>query len=270
MQHPSRDARLRILFLHHSVGRNLIRQGGVRELVAEQNRRYGTAHEFWDHDYNDLGLTGPSGERVNRSFDIPDDNTDPVGLDLLFSQPVHTPRDNALSHLLTFDVVVLKSCFPASAIDSLAQLEKYQQHYLALREKVSFHPNILFIVMSPPPLVPRPLMGALLSPGSRWMWTNQGDADRAREFSRWLISEEFCGGLPNFASFDLFDLLAEDAGVKQNRNMLRAEYRSGRLGQDAHPNEHANRLIAPVFVAALWESIERFRQQVLGSLAAIS
>src|SRR3712207_3236113 len=101
-----RPDNLRIIFLHHSTGRNLIRQGGVRDLIALRNERDGTSYEFWDHDYNKVGLTGPAGEKMGVAFDIPDDNTDPDGLDTLFSQPVHDPPDNALSHLLTYDVII--------------------------------------------------------------------------------------------------------------------------------------------------------------------
>src|SRR5437016_5539766 len=120
--------KLRIIFLHHSVGRILVRDGGVRDLIAQLNKRDGTQHEFWDHDYNQIGLTGPSGEKTGLSFDVPGDNTDPDGLDTLFSQPVHDPPDNALSHLLTFDVIAFKSCYPACAIRSDAQLERYKEH----------------------------------------------------------------------------------------------------------------------------------------------
>src|SRR5215210_4265135 len=98
--------KLRIIFLHHSTGRNLIRQGGVRDIVARRNERDGTSYEFWDHDYNKVGLTGPTGEKTGISFDIPDDNTDPDGLEELFSQPVHDAGDNALSQLLSFDDII--------------------------------------------------------------------------------------------------------------------------------------------------------------------
>jgi hypothetical protein len=265
-----RDDRLRILFLHHSTGRGLIEQGGVRALFAERNARDGTKHEFWDHDYNEIGLTGPTGERTGRSFGIPDDDTDPVGLDRLFSQPVHDPPDNALSHILQFDVVAFKSCFPICAIRSEAQLEQYKQHYLAIRETIKRHPHTLFIVMTPPPLIPRSIAGLLVARGSRWMWTGPEEAARARRFARWLCSEEFLMGLPNAVAFDYFDLLAEPSGSGGSPNTLRAEYRGGRFGYDAHPNEAANKAVAPLFVDAIWKGLKRLRQSPRRALAGVS
>jgi hypothetical protein len=252
----------RIIFLHHSTGRNLIRQGRVRELIAKKNELEGTHYELWDHDYNDIGLTGPSGERMGISFNIPDDNTDPDALDLLFSQPVHDPPDNALSHLLQFDVVIFKSCFPVSAIGSRSQLEEYRRHYLSIRETLARYPHILFVALTPPPLVPKPLL-SVVTHSSRESWTNRGDAKRAREFARWIASEEFRGGQPNVATLDLFDLLAETDDSSHQPNMLRAEYRSGRFGQDAHPNAHANEAIASAFAEQLWTSLREFRLRMV-------
>lgn len=254
------DQGLRILFLHHSTGRNLIQQGAVRELVAMRNLRDGTNHEFWDHDYNEIGLSGPSGELKNISFDLPDDNTDPDGFDLLFSQPVHDPPDNALSHILQFDVIVFKSCFPVSAIGSHFELEEYKQHYLRMRETFARHPHILFVVMTQPPLIPSTVVGSFVARKMRWMWTNAEDAARARQFSRWLHSQEFRADLPNAVTFDFFDMLAEPADSDRDPNTLRPEYRSGRFGYDAHPNEMANRAIAPIFVGTIMDSISVFQQ----------
>ena len=261
---------LRILFIHHSTGKNLIRQGQVRDLIAKRNEQDGTRHEFWDHDYNEIGLTGPSGEKTGISFNIPDDDTDPVGFDRLFSQPVHDPPDNALSNILTFDVVIFKSCFPVSAIRNKAQLEQYRQHYISIRNALSRHPDTLFIVMTPPPLIPQSLTGLVLSRASRWMWTNDEDAARAREFSRWLTSEDFTMGLPNVATFDLFDLLAEPATSRTHPNTLRAEYRGGRLGYDAHPNETANKAIAPLFVDAIWRKLKRFQESTQRDMIGVA
>jgi hypothetical protein len=232
----------------------------VRELIAERNLRDNTAHEFWDHDYNEIGLSGPSGELMNVSFDLPDDNTDPIGFDRLFSQPLHDPPDNALSHIVQFDVIVFKSCFPVSAIKNELELEQYKQHYTAMRETFIRHPHILFVVLTQPPLIPATLVGTFVARKMRWMWTNSEDAARARDFSRWLTSHDFRMDLPNLVTFDFFDLLAEPADSDKDPNTLRGEYRSGRFGYDAHPNEEANRSIAPIFVDTLMDNIMLFRQ----------
>jgi hypothetical protein len=74
--------------------------------------------------------------------------------------------------------------------------------------------------------------------------------------------------LPNVRTFDLFGLLAEPANARRHPNTLRAEYRSGRFGTDSHPNELANRTIAPIFVDAIWEYISGFQRQETREMVA--
>ncbi len=245
-----RPTSCRIVFLHHSTGRRLIRQGRIREILDLRNEESRQNHEFWDHDYNRIGLTDAKGRRVGISYRIPNDNTDPDGLEVLFCQDPDDPT-TALGHLLQFDVVAFKSCFPVSAIKSDAQFVRYQEHYLAIRSVLDLHPRILFVVMTPPPLIPLHL--PVVAPA----WTNKDDAKRARRFARWLSSTEFVGAKKNVVVFDFFDRLALQDGDSPDANMLRKEYR-GLLGLDSHPNKRANKAIGPVFVDFLLNSISSF------------
>ena len=74
-----------LFFLHHSTGRNLIEQGAVREAVAQRNAQRGTAHKFWDHDYNYIGLSNPAGELLGYNYGPAANNTDPDGLFALWT-----------------------------------------------------------------------------------------------------------------------------------------------------------------------------------------
>jgi hypothetical protein len=242
----------KIIFLHHSTGRLLIQLGGIRKLLHAKNKIEGANYEFWDHDYNKIGLSGPLGNRLKISLEIPNDNTDPNGLDDIFSQPVHSPADNALSNMVLFNVVITKSCFPNSAIKTEAQLDRYKFHYSHIRETISRFPNIMFILLTQPPLIPKPFPGYPDSAS-----TNIEDALRARKFSNWMKSNDFKNGSSNIFVFDLFDLLAEPETATKNANMLRHGYRSF-LGFDSHPNYRANRVIAPIFVEFLSENIQKF------------
>lgn len=217
-----------VVFLHHSTGANLIRQGRVREQFAE------AGYDFWDHHYNQTGLTRPDGGKAGYSYRIPDDNTDPDGLATLFAQPVYSLPLNALSGLLQHEVIVFKSCFPASQISSDAQLEQYKEWYLGMRDVMDAHPDRVFVVMSPPPLNP-----AVTPPEA---------AARARTFAEWLTSAEYLDGHPNVFAFDFFDQLAEDDPAAPDYNMLRASYRDG---EDSHPNQTANEVVGPLFVEAV-------------------
>jgi len=229
--HALAQAPTRIIFLHHSTGENLINQGGVREGLTARG------YEFWDHGYNSDGLRGPDGASTGRSFDVPDDNTDPDGYAAIFSQPLHDPPDNTFSHLMQYDVIAFKSCFPTSNIGDDEQLNQYKSYYRVIRDRMDQFPHKLFIVFTPPPQVP----------GS----SNPDEARRARAFANWLKSDDYLAGHPNVVTFDFFDLLA---GAD---NFLRPEYRVS--NDDAHPNERANQTIGPILVDFVDQAIRRFR-----------
>ncbi len=232
-----------VIFLHHSVGRNLIHQGGVREHLTAAGFR------FWDHDYNWEGITRPDGTSAGYSYGVPDDNTDPDGLARVFSQPVFPWPLNALSGLLQHEVVIVKSCFPNSNIQSDEQLRETQGYYLAIRERMDRFPDHLFIIVTSPPLNPAE--------------TTPDAAARARALSRWLQSDEFLAGHPNIAVFDLFGLLAEDDPAAPDFNMLRAAYRDG---TDSHPNQRANEAIGPVFADFVIQTARAYaRQRISGA-----
>jgi hypothetical protein len=225
-----------VVFLHHSTGRNLIEQGQVREKFAA------VGLDFWDHGYNDQGLTRPDGSRTGYAYNIPNDNTNPDGLAEIFGQPARKLPSNTLSGLLQHDVIIFKSCFPISRIASYEQLETYKSFYLDIRDTMDQHPDKLFIIVTQPPS----------NPAS----TNAQEATRARALAEWLGSGEFLAGHPNIYTFDFFDLLAEPDPSSPDYNMLRQEYRKG---TDSHPNARANETIAPLFVDFVVSAIEDFR-----------
>lgn len=230
-----------VIFLHHSTGRNLVRQGGVRERLAE-------AHfQFWDHDYNHEGLIQPDGARTGYSYGIPDNNTDPDGLAQLFDQRVYRLPLNAFSGLMQHEVIAFKSCFPVSDIATDEQLEEYKTCYLSIRDVVDQHRDRIFIVVTPPPLNPAA--------------TDAETAARARAFANWLKSDEFLVGHPNVFTFDFFDLLAEGDPLASDCNMLRAAYRDG---EDSHPNQSANETIGPFFADFVIEAVQTYRDRLAG------
>jgi len=228
----SRGEYTNVIFLHHSTGANLIAEGGVREILTQ------AGYDFWDHNYNATGLQDPGGELVGYSYGIPGDNTDPDGLARLFDQRVYPWPLNALSGLLQHEIIVFKSCFPASQISSDAQLEQYRAWYLGMRDVMDDHPDRVFVVVSPPPLHPAA--------------TDPAAAARARAFAEWLTSEAYLGGHPNVYAFDLFDHLAESDPASPEVNMLRTAYRPE--GVDSHPNQTANAAVGPAFAEAIMQA----------------
>jgi MYXO-CTERM domain-containing protein len=224
---------IRIIFLHHSCGENLIDQGGVREGLTA------LGYEFYDHGYNGDGLRLADGSYTGTNYDVPDDNTDPDGLAAIFAQPLHDPPDNTFSHLMEYDVIAVKSCFPTSNIGSDEQLAEFQSYYLSMRARVDGYPEKLFIIVTQPPQVP----GA----------SDPQEATRARVLADWLASDEFLGGHSNVVTFNFFGHLA---GAD---DFLRPEYRVD--DTDAHPNEGANQTIGPLFVDFIDQAIQSYLGQ---------
>jgi len=224
---PALAQPVRVIFLHHSCGHNLIEEGSVRQGLTA------LGYEFYDHGYNGDGLRLADGTWTGANFDIPGDNTDPDGLAELFSQPVNSPPTNALSRLMEYDVIAMKSCFPTSNIWDDARLEELKGYYRTIRNRMVQYPDKTFIIVTQPPQVP----------GS----TDASEAARARELADWLSSEEFLSGADNIFVFDFFDLLAG------SDNMLKSEYRFDNY--DAHPNARANRTIGPLFVSFISDVI---------------
>ena len=225
-----------IVFLHHSVGSNLIAQGSVRERLAE------VGYSLWDHGYNYQGLTRPDGSQAGYSYAVPDDNTDPDGLARIFAQPVFPWPANTFSRLLQHEVIVVKSCYLANHMSTDDQLAQYKRYYLTMREAMDEHPDKLFIVATMPP-------------------RNQAETDakaaaRARALSEWLTSNEYLDGHPNLAVFDLFHPLAENRVNATDYNTLKEAYRDG---SDSHPNRHANEEIGPLFAQFVDEAVQRYR-----------
>src|SRR3989339_916498 len=219
-----------IFFLHHSTGNGLVEGGNMREVFNEYNAEHGTKFVFWDHGYNGDGLRSPAGESTELNYDIPNDNTDPDGLYVLW-----TTNNSARAKIMkNHQVIAFKSCFPASNIEDAARLAQYKKWYLAMRKFFDKHPEKLFVVMSPPPLCVNE--------------TDARAAKNARAFANWLKGD-YVKGHSNLVCFDLFDQLAG------SNNMLRANYWDG---GDSHPNALANETVGPVFARFLINAAENY------------
>ncbi len=212
-----------LFFLHHSTGRNLINEGNVRGRLAQIDPDL----DFWDHDYNHIGLTDPDGDETGDDYAIPGDNTDPDGLHNLW-----TTGNSARAEILAnHEVIAFKSCYPASDIGSSAELAQYKTWYLEIRDFLDTRPDRVFVIMSPPP--------------RHRLATDADDPARARAFADWLGSAEYLDGHPNLVYFDLFDELANDDDV------LKYEYERSHSSDDSHPNATANAAVGPRFADAL-------------------
>lgn len=222
-----------VVFLHHSVGENLITQTDLRKQLT------GAGLDLWDHDYNYYGLNDLNGNPTGYNYWIPDDNTDPDGLAKLFSQKVYGLPVNGISGLMQHEVIVFKSCFTGNAVMDDAQLEAQMGYYETMHAFIAQHPEKLFILLTTPPL-------------------NSAEADSAmaarnRRMADWLLSEDYQRGLANLYVFDLYGQLADNDPNSPDYSTLRAEYREG---SDNHPNLKANQVVAPLLADFIVETIQ--------------
>jgi hypothetical protein len=226
-----KDRRHRLVFLHHSVGRSILEEGGLRDSLEQLG----------------ISVRGMTyGDSIGQNTDmcdwLPKFRDNMRGILKFQGHPNVYYGDDR-----TNDIVMFKSCYPNSDLDAdpggpgdPLSVRKTPANYRAVFEGLAVemrkHPEKLFIYLTAPPLVP--------------METTFESAERARTFNNWLVSEYASKyrsetGPKNFAVIDLFDVLAD-----QN-NLLKAEFRSSNP-RDSHPNELGS-------VRAAARIMERFR-----------
>lgn len=240
---------VKIFFLHHSVGFNLIDQGGVRASIEAYNEANDTTYHLWDHGYNADGLTDWQGTATGTDFAIPNDSTDVADLAYLFTS-TNADAVSARNKMLYYDVIVFKSCFPNGYITDADMLQTYKDHYLAIRDFMDAHPDKMFVVMGFPPL-------HRMDP-----YTNSAERARARAFADWLKGT-FVTGHSNIWCFDIFDYFAALATYGSDiQNALKYNYEIDHVAsEESHPNELANQTVGPVFAyiligaAAHWQDM---------------
>ena len=177
---------------------------------------------------------------MRQSPPIPRDALQVRGLAVLLAQPLHDPPDNACSHLMQYDVLVFKWCFPVSLIERGEQLAEHQGYYLGMRDRMDELPDKLYVVVTQPPDILND--------------TDRAAAERARTLATWLASDEFLDGHPNVDTLDFLDLLADPS-----TDMPRPEYCT--TESDAHPNEPANRTVGPLFVQFVDQAYASFAER---------
>lgn len=228
-----------VMFVHHSTGRYMLRDSGVRGLIDWHNANAGTDIDFWDHDYHSgnsyTGIILPDSTVCpDWSYGIEANTITPGGYRDIYDGSAF--RDSLFAR---HQVIIFKNDHSTGDIASSAQLQQYFTDYLAIRDVLDQYPDKLFVLMSGPPRRPEAISNA--------------EADRARTFYEWLQSPEYMNGHPNILFFDLFDALANpDDPSDPERNMLRAEFRLPPEGStDSHPNLQANLTVGPLIASMI-------------------
>lgn len=222
---PAADTAMKIHFLHHSTGGNLIAgAGGIAKMFTEYNTTFGTDYQFTEE------WSSPSG---NYPYDYYSDT---------FSEA------NLKKYTEQYNVLIWKHCFPGSSIledeadpkidTSRQSLEVYKLQYRALRDRFDAYPDTKFMVWTLPPLHRNA--------------TNADEARRATEFSAWVKTDFLTenGSHPNMGCFDFRGYVAGED------NFLKYAYEPDHTGSDSHPNQTANDTVCPLFFQSIIDFID--------------
>lgn len=229
----------KILFIHHSTGANLIREGHLRDEIEKLGPRI----EFWDHGYNlyqtfpkllanfthHTGLKDNNGVVTGKDYDIVLSNNGPREYAEIFSRDIN---EKTLKSILSYDVIAFKNCYPTTKITSDEQLEEDKKYYQIIRDNLKKHSQKQFVLLTPPPI--------------RKSLTNSENAQRAQKLVHWLNSPDFLQGVSNIHVFDFFGLLVDEHGF------LKKEFER-LITLDSHPNKKANVTVGPIFAKKLVE-----------------
>lgn len=214
----------KVLFIHRSVGNNLINDSNFYKLIDER----ALSVKFSDYNQNsDLLRTSSSCDRMG--FTLPCDDTKPSDYAMLFSEEGIVKYKDILDWVLGCDIVIIKSCYPNSNLKSDAQLDHTKQEYLSIAKFFSNYPDKKLVIFTSPPLAP--------------LMTNSKSAQRARTLAKWLSSTNLG---KNIYVFDFYSQLANQKGV------LAKKYRK-LLPFNSHPNKRAAKNIAPKIIKLIEE-----------------
>lgn len=234
----------KMVFLHHSVGSNLLSQGGLRDSLLG------------------MGIMVKSatyGDDVGNNTDICDwlpkfrRDLDKV---IAFKMHPNLYYDDGTRN----SIIMFKSCFPNSQITGdgttpgdPASAEKTVANYKAvfgqLRDEIRKHGDKLFIYLTSPPL--------------RKNLTTADNARRAQQFNRWLITEclpqyQKESGLDNWLVFDLSAMLADSDGF------LKSDF-CPLNPRDSHPNQAGSQQAAAELMKFFHPAWNRWKQSVLSA-----
>ncbi|WP_321373642.1 hypothetical protein [uncultured Draconibacterium sp.] len=235
----------KILFLHHSTGKNIIKgkqnkiwykltqKGDVTRLIRKYNIQNNTQYKFYAQNFP---KKEPYGWK-NYPYDYYNIWVKHAG-DSLYQEE---PTLELLSK--SYDVIIWKHCFPVSDIlksnsesnidSNIKTLENYKLQYRALKKKMHEFSDTKFIVWTPPALVKNA--------------TTEEAAKTANLFSNWIITE-WNNDNDNIFIWDFRELETE------GDYYMKPEYANS--ADDPHPNKTFAARAATLFVNRITDVIE--------------
>lgn len=225
------------IFLHHSTGGCIWGPNDSATGVPEEMENYNAAN----------GYTGENAVSMTEQW-WPDGDNEWVTWDNIFH--ISDATNDIRSILQNNKIVVIKSCFPSSDIDTFGSpsdtlnpenktVFNYKWHWRNIINIMAAHPENFFAIWTNAPLVANA--------------TNSLSAKLSHQFCTWAKDTLAAGLDPQVSSFpsnvyvfDFFHKLADSTG------MLATQYASDEW--DSHPNAAATELVAPQFVQEIFDA----------------
>lgn len=262
---------LRLLFIHHSVGGQMLADPGPTVKLADsiytthpnggglRKRLESARYEVHETSYGStIGEKTDLFDWLPKFRDRMDDVLATSGNDAKYEGKTRN------------DIVVFKSCYPNNRFMDEGEapgdakgpeltLWNARATMNALLPELARHPDTLFVYMTAPPVAPR----GYTEPVWKWMAKKvlrkppiaaavRRQGEIAREFNDWVASPDgWLAGYPhrNVVVFDLYDVLTGGAS-----NLSR--FPTGD-GDDSHPSSAGNQQAAERFVGFLNRAVHR-------------
>lgn len=261
---------LRLLFIHHSCG---------GQLLANRGPNVGESCIYESHP-NGGGLRGQLNEAGYTVHEASYDseigaNTDIFDWPPKFSNEMAKVlrvehQDKLLPEGVRNDIVAFKSCFPNNNFRERGEapgnpagpeltVENAKAAYRALLTEFQKQPDVLFVAVTAPPLSSVKPKEPLWRSVARVVLKKPlvdvtGSGPLAREFNNWLkATNGWLADYPlkNVVVYDYYDALT---GYGRSDYL---QYATGDQGQDSHPSDQGNSLVAEAFVPFLNAAVRR-------------
>lgn len=162
----------------------------------------------------------------------------------------NTSFTNIDDYLNNYKIIVIKSCFPSSSIQSIGSADdtlnpskksvyNYKWHWRHIIKVMEQHPENFFVIWTNAPL--------------DFYSTTSTEAMLSKQFCKWAkdtlaegLDQEYGDFPPNVYVFDYFSKLTDENGIQ----LTQYTYSPG----DSHPNGAATDLVAPQFVNEIFSA----------------
>lgn len=219
------------MFFHHSSGEYIWGPNGSSTSVPQEMARYNTQHGYFGQNAVTLSETW---------YPVNYDNEWAIWHDIFTT---NSP-ENISSYFAGNKIIMVKSCFPSSAIEEIGQaidtltpdyktVYNYKWHWRNIISVMRSHPQNFFVIWTNAPLTLEE--------------TTPASALLSKQFCKWAKDtlanglDPVFGAFPNNVYvFDYFSKLTNASGYMQS------QYAVG--PHDPHPNSAATALVAPQLV----------------------